>query len=118
MSVKIFQHIKDALGNLDPQEILRHTERPMRLFLYANNHAAYRQMEEFFAPPHISDAKRAELQRIIHRASAGVSPSENYDLEVYFEDSPEGLLAPTRTVFAFSPGDPERTIGDILSHRP
>ncbi len=118
MSVKIFQHIKDALGNLDPNEIRRHTERPMRLFLYANNHDAYRRMEDFFSPPHLSDGKRAELRHIIHRASEGVSPSESHDLEIYFEDSPESLPSPTRTVFAFTPDDPQRTIGDVLSHRP
>jgi len=118
MSVKLFQHIKDALGNLDPNEIRRHTERPMRLFLYANHDDAHRQMEDFFAPPHLSDGKRAELRHIIHRASEGVSPSQNHDLEIYFEDSPERLLTPTRTVFAFSPDDPQRTIGDVLSHRP
>ena len=61
MSVKILQHIKDALGNLDPNEIRRHTERPVRLFLYGNNQEAHRQMEDFFAPPHLSDAKRREL---------------------------------------------------------
>jgi hypothetical protein len=118
MSVKIFQHIKDALGNLDPQEIRRHTERPMRLFLYANHDESYRQMEDFFIPPHLSDGKRAELQRVVHRASEGYLPSESHDLEIYFEDSPQGLLTSTRHVFAFYPGDPQRTIRDVLSHRP
>jgi hypothetical protein len=118
MSVKIFQHIKDALGNLDPEEIRRHTERPVRLFLYANNQEAHRQMEDFFVPPHLSDAKRAQVRHIIQRAAHGVSPSENHDLEIYYEDSPEGLLTPTRTVFAFSPTDPQRTIRDVLTHRP
>jgi hypothetical protein len=118
MSVKILQHIKDALGNLNPDEIRSHTERPLRLFLYANNQDAYRQMEDFFAPPHLSGAKRAEVRRIVHRASAGVTPSQDHDLEIYFEDSDQGLLTPTRTVFAFSADNPKRTITDILSQRP
>jgi len=118
MSVKIFQHIKDALGNLDPDEIRRHTERPMRLFLYANHDESYRQMEDFFMPPQLSDGKRAELQRIVHRASEGYLPSESHDLEIYFEDSPQGLLTPTRHVFAFWPDDPQLTIRDVLAHRP
>jgi len=118
MSVKIFQHIKDALGNLDPEEIRRHTERPMRLFLYANHDESYRQMEDFFVPPQLSDGKRAELRRIVHRASEGFLPSESHDLEIYFEDSPQGLLTPARQVFAFCPGDPQRTVREVLSHRP
>ena len=118
MSVQILQHIKDALGNLDPNEIRRHTERPMRLFLYANHEEAYRQMEDFFVPPNLSNAKRAELRRIVHRASEGSLPSESHDLEIYFEDSLESLLTPTRQVFAFCPDDPERTIREVLSYRP
>jgi hypothetical protein len=118
MSVKIFQHIKDALGNLDPEEIRRHTERPMRLFLYANHDESHRQMEEFFIPSQLSDGKRAELQRIVRRASEGYLPSESHDLEIYFEDSPQGLLTSTRQVFAFCPDDPQRTIRDVLSSRP
>jgi uncharacterized protein (DUF697 family) len=118
MSVKILKHIKDALGNLDPNEIRHHTERPMRLFLYANHEEAYRQMEDFFVPSSLSDAKRAGLQHIIRRASQGVLPSESHDLEVYFEDSPYGLPAPTRQVFAFRPDDPKRTIGEVLTERP
>jgi hypothetical protein len=110
MSVKIFQHIKDALGNLDPQEIRRHTERPMRLFLYANHDESYGQMEEFFIPPQLSDGKRAQSQRIVRRASEGYLPSQSHDLEIYFEDSPQSLLSPTRQVFAFCPDDPQRTL--------
>ena len=47
MSVKVLQNIKDAIGNLNPEEIRRHTERPLRLFLYAHSENAYRQMEDF-----------------------------------------------------------------------
>src|SRR5258708_11180346 len=118
MPVQILQHIKDALGHLDPNEIRRHAERPMRLFLYANHEEAYRQMEDFFVPPILSSAKRAELRGIVHRASEGFLPSESHDLEIYFEDSPESLLTPTRQVFAFCPDDPERTIREVLSYRP
>src|SRR5258708_8792335 len=118
MPVQILQHIKDALGNLDPDETRRHAERPMRLFLYANHEEAYRHMEDFFVPPNLSNAKRAELRGIVHRASEGFLPSESHDLEIYFEDSPESLLTPTRQVFAFFPDDPERTIREVLSYRP
>jgi len=118
MSVKLFQHIKDALGNLDPDEIRRHTQRPMRLFLYANHDEGHRQMEDFFAPPELSDAKRAELRHIMYRASEGSLPSEGHDLEIYFEDSPQSLFTSARKVFAFTPDDPQRTVGDVLAHRP
>ena len=49
MSVKVLQNIKDAIGNLNPEEIRRHTERPLRLFLYAHSENSYRRMEDFLA---------------------------------------------------------------------
>src|SRR5260370_31450517 len=90
----------------------------MRLFLYANHEDAYRQMEHFFVPPDLSNAKRAQVRHIIHRASEGFLPSESHDLEIYFEDSRQGLLTPTRQVFAFYPDDPQRTVQEVLSQRP
>lgn len=117
MPVQFFQNIKDAIGNLDPQEARRHAERPIRLFLYADSDRAYRQMEEFFAPPGLSDARRAQLQHRIYRASEGFLPSEGHDLEIYFEDSPHDLLTPTSQVFAFRPDSPMQTIQQVLHHR-
>ena len=118
MSVQVIQNIKEAIGNLDPEEIRRHTERPLRVFLYAYSDEAYRQMDEFFAPPELSDARRIALRRIICRASEGYSPTEKNDLEVYFEDSPYGELARTNNVFAFHPENPQRTIHEVLAVRP
>ena len=60
MSVNVLQNIREAIGNLNPDEIRRHTERPLRLFLYAHSERAYTQMEGFLAPPELSKARRAE----------------------------------------------------------
>ncbi len=117
MPVQFFQNIKEAIGNLDPEEARRHTERPLRLFLYGHNDEAYRQMENFFAPPGLSDARRARLQQYIYRASEGFLPSERHDLEIYFEDSPHRVLTATSQVFAFRPDDPMQTIHTVLHHR-
>jgi hypothetical protein len=118
MPVQFFQNIKEAIGNLNPDEIRRHTDRPLRLFLYADSETALRAMEDFFAPPQLSAVKRAELEHVIYRAGEGFLPSKSGDLEVYFEDSPHGILTPTSQVFAFSPDDPARTINEVLKHRP
>jgi len=118
MSVQFFQNIKEAIGNLNPEDIRLHTERPMRLFLYANSDGGLRQMEDFFAPPELSEAKRAQLQHVIYRASEGFLPSEKGDLEIYLEDSPHGVLTTTSQVYPFHPDDPMRTINEVLHHRP
>jgi len=118
MPVQFFRNIKEAIGNLDPEEIRRHTDRRLRLFLYADNDEALRQMEDFFAPGELSEARQAQLHHVIYRASEGFLPSNSHDLEIYFEDSPHSVLTPTSQVFAFHPDDPMRTVHDVLKHRP
>jgi len=117
MSVQFFSNIKEAISNLDPEEARRHAERPLRLFLYADSDRAYREMENFFAPPDLSPARRAQLQHHIYRASEGFQPSERHDLEIYYQDSPHDTLNATSQVFAFHPARPQRTVQDVLQHR-
>ena len=71
MSIQVFQHIKDAIRNLDPEEIRKHTERPLRLLLYADNEQQYRDMEDYLLPRDLSAAKRAQVRRLIYRGSDG-----------------------------------------------
>ncbi|HEV2687149.1 MAG TPA: hypothetical protein VGV35_01305 [Bryobacteraceae bacterium] len=118
MPVQFFRKIKEAISNLDPEEIRRHTTRPLRLFLYADSEDALRQMEDFFVPGTLSAARQAQLQHVIYRASEGFLPSGDHDLEIYYEDSPHSVLTPTSQVFAFRPGDPMQTIHEVLRHRP
>jgi len=119
MAIQIFQSIKEALGNLNPDEIRRHTERPVRLFLYAHTGPDYRRMEDFFAPAALSDAKRSELRYLIYRASEGVSPQAGNDLEICFEDSPiRSRVVEAPNVFAFDPANPRATVDQILKRRP
>jgi hypothetical protein len=112
-----FKNIKEAIGNLDPEEARRHAERPIRLFLYADSDRAYRQMEEFFAPPDLSDARRAQLQQRIYRATDGFLPSQANDLEIYLEDSPQEVPRATSRVFAFHPDRPMYTVHSVLEER-
>jgi hypothetical protein len=118
MPVQFFRNIKEAISNLDPEDIRRHTTRPLRLFLYADSDDALREMEDFFAPPTLSAARHAQLQHVIYRASEGFLPSGDHDLEIYYEDSPHSVLTPTSQVFAFRPDNPTRTIHEVLRHRP
>ncbi len=118
MSLQLFKHIKDAVANLNPDEIRRHAQRPLRLFLYGDTDQACRTMEDFFAPPNLSEAKQGELQHVIYRASEGFRPSESHDLEIYYEDAPHAVLTPTNQVFAFHPHDPQQTVLEVLKQRP
>src|ERR1700693_1064490 len=87
MSIQVFQHVKDAIRNLDPEDIRKHTERPLRLLLYADSEDQYRDMEDLLLPRDLARAKRPQVRRLLYRASDGATPSDKGDLEIYFDPS-------------------------------
>jgi hypothetical protein len=117
MSMQVFQHVKDAIRNLDPEDIRKHTDRPMRLLLYADSEAQYREMEDYLLPRDLSAAKRAQVRRLIYRPSEGAGPRVKGDLEIYFDPSHE-LDAGESDVFGFDPESPATTVSSILQRRP
>jgi hypothetical protein len=116
MSIQVFQHVKDAIRNLDPEDIRKHTERPLRLLLYADSEGQYRDMEEYLLPRDLSAAKRAQARRLIHRGAEGTGPGANGDLEIYFDPSRE--LSGESDAFGFDPAAPSATVHQILHRRP
>ncbi|HTR36989.1 MAG TPA: hypothetical protein VMH80_13875 [Bryobacteraceae bacterium] len=117
MSIQVFKNIRDALGNLNPDAIQKHTERPLRLFLYADTEGQYRQMEDFFIPRDVSEARRLQIRHQVYRASEGFVPTSTGDLEIYFDESPE-RAAGAGNAFAFSPAEPRYMIQNVLARRP
>jgi len=120
MSIQLFQHVKDAIRNLDPEDIRKHTERPLRLLLYADTDQQYREMEDFFIPRDISAAKRAQVRRLVHRAPEGSVPGSKGDLEIHFDPSRE-LAIPELEAgdeFGFDPAQPAAIVDQILKRRP
>jgi hypothetical protein len=117
MSIQVFQHIKDAIRNLDPEDIRRHTERPLRFLLYAERERDYRAMEEFLIPRDLSHAKRAQVLRLIYRASDSAAAVDRNDLEVYFDDSGD-LATGSSGLFTFDPANPRAMIHQVLGRRP
>src|ERR1700685_1696079 len=117
MSIQVFQHIKDAIRNLDPEDIRRHTERPLRFFLYAERESDYRELEDFLVPRDLSHAKRAQVLRLIYRASDSAVPVDSNDLEVYFDDSGD-LPTGASGLFTFDPANPRAMVNQILRQRP
>jgi hypothetical protein len=117
MSIQVFQNIKDAIKNLNPEDIRRHTERPVRFILSADREQDYRAMEEFLIPRDLSRAKRSQVLRLVYRASDGAVAAEQHDLEIYFDDSGEpGYRDPG--YFTFHPAAPTATIDQVLRRRP
>jgi hypothetical protein len=117
MSIQVFQHVKDAIRNLDPNDIRKHTDRPLRLLLYADNEQQYREMEDYLLPRDLSAAKRAQVRRVISRGSESAGPRVNSDLEIYF-DARQELAAGESDVFGFDPAAPGATVSQVLHRRP
>ena len=117
MSIQVFQHVKDAIRNLDPEDIRKHTERPLRLLLYADSEQQYRAMEDYLLPRDLSEAKRAQVRRLIYRGSEGAVPAAKDDLEIYFDPSHE-VDAGESGIFGFDPFQPSSTVSQILQRRP
>jgi hypothetical protein len=118
MSMNPFQSIRDALASLNPHEMREHAERPLRLFLYGADDYEFQRMQNFFAPPALSVAKRAELESVLHRASESLSASAPHDLEIYYEEPGNRSPSKSKNAFAFDPSNPDRTINEVLKNRP
>jgi hypothetical protein len=122
MSIQLFQNVKDAIRNLDPADIRKHTERPLRLLLHGDSEQEYREMEDFFIPRDISAAKRAEVRRIVHRASEGSAATTRGDLEIYFDPfhdlEKEELETGGPEIFGFDPAQPSAIVDRVLGRRP
>src|SRR5579862_8053293 len=117
MPIQVFQHVKDAIRNLDPEDIRKHTERPLRLLLYADSERQYRDMEDYLAPPDLSAAKRAQVRRFIYRGSEGEGPRTKGDLEIYFDPARQ-LDTGEADVFGFDPAHPGAVVDQVLHSRP
>jgi hypothetical protein len=117
MSIQVFDHIKDAIRNLNPEDIRRHTERPLRFFLYADREQDYRALEDFLVPWDLSHAKRAQVSRLIYRSTDSAVPVDGNDLEVYFDNSGD-LATGSSGLFTFDPANPGAMIQQVLARRP
>ncbi len=109
MPTNIFHSVKQAIGNLDPQEVRNEAERPFRIGLHASNDASFHEMQRFFEPANASDQRLMEIDSILRRANNG----EPYDIEIFSQE----LIASDHG-YSFSPVNPERTVREVLARRP
>src|SRR5579872_382713 len=108
MALNFFASLKQAISNLNPQDIRDQVERPLRIGLHASSEGSFRQMEEFFLPKRVSEAKRLELNGVFVRAANG----QSHDLDIY---APE--LSRPPYAFSFSPAYLDRMIREIITRR-
>jgi len=117
MSLNVLKNIKEALANLNPQEVRDHVERPVRLLLYADDEAGYRHLEEFLAPAALSPAKRQEVEGVLLRGAKFTGLREAHDIAIYLGKGKQRLNGKPEG-FTFDAEHPEHTINEILKRKP
>jgi hypothetical protein len=111
MATSILQQVRDAISDLNPQEVRGAAERLVRVRLVAAGSGGYAAMEDFLAPATVSREKREEIFQALYREDDAGQPEE-FDLEIY----EEGLPRPTSS-YIFRREQPDLIIDEILRER-
>lgn len=105
----MLKQIREAISTLNPAEIRRMADRPIIIEVHGSSPESYREMGRFFAPPEISEQKRAEVRKIVFKA--GEAPSTPV-IRVYDEMTP-----PAPGGFVFDRDDPNRMVCGIIEQQ-
>jgi hypothetical protein len=111
MASAVYGQIKNAFKHLTPREAKELAERPLSVGLIASTRASFDAMEEALVPSRLSEARRGEIERVLHRVSLADGPRP-FDLLLCESE----LLCP-RGGFCFDPADPRDTIREIVEER-
>jgi hypothetical protein len=109
--MSMLRGIRDAIRNLNPDEVRQAAGKRLEIGLVATSAAGYTAIEKFLAPLAISRERRAEVLSMLHRAGDPGIP-ERFDLTLY-----EHQLAPAENAFSFYSYDTERTVKEVLAER-
>jgi hypothetical protein len=110
MGTRMIKQVKDAIGNLNPHEVRDLADRPVSIELYATSNRAYEEMESFFVPSNISEAKRCELRSVLHRAGDVPCPGV---IEIW----EQGVIKPPHA-YIFYRDHPHQTVEEIVKDHP
>lgn len=111
MATRILQQVRQAVANLNPQEVRGTAERPLTVRLAAADSEGYRAIEQFLSPETATRNRRLEQRRALFREDSPGSPDE-VDLEIR-----EAALPGIQGAFTFDPRDPQRVVREILASR-
>jgi hypothetical protein len=117
MSMSFLKQVKTAISNLNPDEIRRAANRPVRILVQAGSSASYAAVEDFLAPAKLSGEKRMEAAHMLVRACDAGSDGRFH--LVFFErgtPAPEGWAVGV-DAFRFDAGHPSRLVRDVLEHK-
>ena len=111
MGTKMIKQLRDAISNLNPQEVREIADRPVSITLVASSIAMYEEMEAFFAPvAEVSPQKRSDLRHILKRAGTeAIQRLGDTTFPGAFEIYEEGISHPNYA-FVYHPSNPQRRV--------
>jgi hypothetical protein len=107
----MLRQARAAFSMLQPEEVRKLAERPVRFGLVAADDFSYTGMENFLLPDTMPRQLRLERAGQVHRAGEPDAP-ETVDIVLYQHGIP-----PDKGVFSFHPENPDAAIREILSAR-
>jgi hypothetical protein len=110
MESNMLKQIRQAIGTLDPAEVRQQASQRLIIEVIGTTPESYQEMGRFFAPPDISQEKRAEVREIVFKAGEAPGPPT---LRVHYEDLPR----PARE-FTYYRAEPMRMVHEILEQHP
>ncbi len=117
MSMRFLQQIRTGISHLNPAEIRRAAERPMRVLVQAGSSSSYAAVEDFLAPAKLSTEKRMEAARVLVRAcDAGAEGRFHLVLFERGTPAPEGWNV-NEDAFRFHVERLDRLVDDVLTHK-
>jgi hypothetical protein len=109
-ATRVLMQVRDALSHLNPKQVREDAARPFTIQLFAGTPEAFRDMESWFAPADLSEARREETAIVVRR---GADFSAGTVIRVYDEGLPHDA-----SDFVFRRADPNEVICDILEQHP
>jgi len=111
-TARVVAGVREALRNLNPNEVRESAHRPFQFELHASSTRMYEQMENFFAPAHtFSDARRASMSGLIVR-NASVQSTNVPVIRIY----EKGLPQDSGEGFTYDTMNPDGVVREILEH--
>jgi hypothetical protein len=107
---QIFQQIRKAITQLNPNEVRQAAERPLLVRLVAPSEAAYEEMESFLLPDSISRERLDEIRRYLRWG--GEEAASRDEIVIYHRDSP----GPAGRLL-FDPAKPHALVRRVLAER-
>jgi len=110
MSTSILSQIRQAVEQLNPNEVREHAETDIWVRLNAASEQSYREMEAHFLPDSASLEKRREALRSVYRRQHEGPDTPHIDVYDMGLDRPAGS-------FVFNPARPDELAAEILAEK-